>query len=57
VKGNITAPILVIQEGVTFDGSCQTSGVGAQETSDTKQTPKAAPKKAESSPEQPELIN
>ena len=56
VSGNIMAPILVIQEGVTFDGKCQTSGNSTQESKDSVLEPKAAPKKA-SVPEQPELIN
>jgi cytoskeletal protein CcmA (bactofilin family) len=57
VKANITAPILVIQEGVTFDGNCQTSGRASQETVDSKGAPEEAPKKSSSAPEQPELIN
>ncbi len=57
VKGNISSPMLVIQEGVTFDGNCQTSGGGAQESSETGRTSKSVPKKPVSAPEQPELIN
>jgi cytoskeletal protein CcmA (bactofilin family) len=49
VSGNIVAPVLVIQEGVTFDGSCRTSG-GAQ-------GPKGGIKKPSSMSEQSELIN
>ncbi len=57
VSGNITAPILVIQEGVTFDGSCQTSGMGLQEAEERNNTSNSVPKKASTAPEQPELIN
>jgi len=53
VKGNVSSPILTIQEGVTFDGSCNSSGDAAQTPSSSKSTPK----KASSAPEQPELIN
>lgn len=55
VKGNVSSPILIIQEGVTFDGSCQTSGGNVQSAGE--QAAKRAPKKASSAPEQPELIN
>lgn len=57
VSGNITAPVLVIQEGVTFDGKCQTSGGNVREESESSQVPKGGSKKPSSVPEQPELIN
>ncbi len=57
VKANITAPILIIQEGVAFDGSCHTSDIGSMEPGVSDNTPKSAPKKTDSIPEQPELIN
>jgi cytoskeletal protein CcmA (bactofilin family) len=57
VKGNITAPILVIQEGVTFDGNCQTSGGSSQALSEDDAAAEGMPKKSAETPEQPELIN
>ncbi len=56
VSGNIIAPVLVIQEGVTFDGKCQTSGGSTQHSNNNVPEPKVAAKKT-SVPEQPELIN
>jgi cytoskeletal protein CcmA (bactofilin family) len=55
VKGNVASPILMIQEGVTFDGNCRTSGGGTQGAGASKAT-RAAPKKP-AAPEQSELIN
>lgn len=55
VKGNVASPKLMIQEGVSFDGNCRTSGSGTQGVGNTKPT-RSAPKKP-TSPEQPELIN
>ncbi len=33
VTGNITAPVLIIQEGVSFNGNCQTSKSGSNASS------------------------
>ncbi len=33
LTGNITAPVIIIQEGVTFDGNCQMSKGGPKTTS------------------------
>jgi cytoskeletal protein CcmA (bactofilin family) len=55
VKGNVASPILMIQEGVTFDGNCRTSGGSAQGAGSAKAT-RATPKKP-AAPEQSELIN
>ncbi len=57
VKGNITAPVLLIQEGVTFDGKCQTSGIATKDPGENDKASKGVPKKTSSAPEQPELIN
>ncbi|MCP4127047.1 MAG: polymer-forming cytoskeletal protein [Gammaproteobacteria bacterium] len=38
VTGNITAPVLIIQEGVSFNGNCQTSKSGSNVSSPS--TPK-----------------
>jgi hypothetical protein len=57
VKGNVASPILMIQEGVSFDGNCRTSGGDAQGVSGGEKTPKSVPKKTATAPEQPELIN
>ncbi len=57
VKGNVSSPILIIQEGVTFDGSCQTSGGTVQSAGDSEQAAKKVPEKVSSAPEQPDLIN
>ena len=55
VKGNVASPILMIQEGVSFDGNCRTSGGSAQGAS--AKAPRSAPKKSATSPDQRELIN
>jgi cytoskeletal protein CcmA (bactofilin family) len=55
VKGNVASPILMIQEGVSFDGNCRTSGSSAKVADSTK-AQRSAPKKP-AAPGQSELIN
>jgi len=39
VNGNITAPVLTIQEGVSFNGNCQTSKSGSNTSSPSTSKP------------------
>jgi cytoskeletal protein CcmA (bactofilin family) len=57
VKGNIASPILMIQEGVSFDGNCQTSGGAQQGSRSGAKAQKGVPGNPAAKPEQPELIN
>ena len=46
VKGDIATPVLVIEEGVTFDGNCSMSGSSSSSSASLGSSPGSGPEKS-----------